>query len=129
MVIVAVPVLPRLSVALIVITLSPSKRSTFEIFQLIVLLSVSSAPLLVLHTTLFISLVLSEAFPLMFIVLLVVLKVEPDVGFVIVIAGGVVSTTIESLAPPEIFPEASLYHTYIVFLPASPLKVYETSSL
>src|SRR3990172_436527 len=72
-VIVVIPVLPTLSVAFIVISLSPSIKATFEILQLIVLLSVSSLPLPVLHTTLFISLVMSEALPLMVIVLLVVL--------------------------------------------------------
>jgi hypothetical protein len=47
--------------------------------------------------------------------------------FVELTVGAVVSRVMLSLAAPDIFPAASLYHTYTVFVPLLPLRVNGTS--
>ena len=125
-VIVSIAVLPALSLAVTIMVLSPFDRLMLEIVQLVVPLAVPLAPLLLVHVTSFIPLVLSDALPPRLIVLLVAVYVASDVGFVIFIVGEVVSRVISSLAELDTFPAASLNHTYTVFLPSLPLKVYET---
>ena len=71
-VIVSVFVFPAPSVAVTVITLSPLERLMFEILQLVVPLADPLLPVSLLHVTLLIPLVLSDALPLRLIVLLVV---------------------------------------------------------
>jgi hypothetical protein len=125
-VMVSTAVLPPLSLAVTVIILSPFDRLMLEIVQLVVPLAVPLPPLLLVHVTSFIPLVLSDALPPRLIVLLVAVYVASDVGLVIFIVGEVVSRVISSLAAFDTFPEESLNHTYTVLLPSLPLKVYET---
>ena len=125
-VMVSTAVLPALSLAVTVIVLSPFDRLMLEIVQLVVPIAVPLPPLLLVHVTSFIPLVLSDALPPRLIVLLVAVYVASDVGLVMFIVGAVVSKVISSLAAFDTFPEESLKHTYTVLLPSLPLKVYET---
>lgn len=104
---VPVEVLPALSVALTVITLSPLERVMPEMLQLVV--AVPEPPLLLLHSTLLIPLPVSEAVPLKAMVEL--FEVEPEAGLKIVTVGAVVSRVIEAWAESEILPSLSLYQT------------------
>ena len=127
-VIVSVPVLPAPSATVTVMTLDPLERLILETLQLVVPLAVPLPPTSLLHVTEVIPLVLSEALPPRLTVLLVVAWVELDVGLVMVTVGTVVSRVIESFTALDIFPAASLYHTYTVLLPSPPINVYDTSS-
>ena len=64
------PVLPAPSFAVTVIMFSPVERPILAIDQLVVPLAVPLPPLLLLHVTVLIPLVASEAFPARLIVLL-----------------------------------------------------------
>ena len=101
--------MPAPSVAVTVIILSPYDRLILEILQFVVPFAVPFPPLLLLHVTLFTPLVLSEAVPPRFIVLLVVVYVVFGVGLVMVTVGAVVSKIMESLAVSDTFPPESLY--------------------
>src|SRR3990172_1084778 len=79
-VIVSVPEFPAPSLAVTVITLAPLDRLILEIVQEAVPVAVPFPPLLLLHATLLIPLELSDALPPRFIVLLVAVYVELDVG-------------------------------------------------
>ena len=70
-VIVAVAVLPPLSLAVTVIVVSPFDKLMLEIVQLVVPIAVPLPPALLLHVTLLIPLALSEALPPRLIVLVV----------------------------------------------------------
>ena len=109
-VMVSVFVLPAPSFAVTVITLSPLERLMLDIVQLAVPLAVPLPPLLLLHDTLLMPVVLSEALPLKVIVLLVAVYVVLVVGLVMDTVGAVVSRVMVSLAVLEMFPAASLYH-------------------
>ena len=71
-VIVSVPKFPEPSVAVTVITLSPTDKLILDIVQLVVPLAVPLPPLLLLHVTLLTLPELSDAVPLKVMVLLVV---------------------------------------------------------
>lgn len=93
-VIVSVAVFPALSLAVTVMVVSPFDRLMLEVVQLVVQLAVPLPPLLLVHVTSFIPLVLSDALPPRLIVLLVAVYVASDAGLVMVIVGAVVSRVI-----------------------------------
>ena len=108
---VSVPELFAPSFAVTVMTLSPLDKDILETVQLAVPVAVPFPPLLLLHATLLIPLELSDALPPRFIVLVVVVYVELDVGLDMVTVGTVVSSVIVAFAVLDTFPAASLYHT------------------
>ena len=128
-VMVSVAVLPALSLAVTVIVVSPFDKVMLEIVQFVVPLAVPLPPVLLLHVTLLIPLVPSDALPPRLIVLLVAVYVASDVGLVMVIAGTDVSRVMSSLVELDTFPEASLNHTYTVFCSSPLVNVYDTLPL
>ena len=109
-VMVSVFVFPAPSFPVTVMTLSPLDRLMLDIDQLAVPEAVPLPPLLLLHDTSLMPLVLSDALPLKVIVLLVAVYVVLVVGLVMDTVGTVVSSVMVSLAVLETLPAASLYH-------------------
>ena len=106
---VSVPEFPAPSLAVTVITLSPLDKIILETVQLAVPVAVPFPPLSLLHATLLMPLTLSDALPPRFIVLLVAVYVEFDVGLDMVTVGTVVSRVMVAFAVLDTFPAASLY--------------------